>query len=381
MKNFKVGFTLAEVIIVVSILGIIAALTITSLTNNTLGSQNKVKLKKAMATYDKAFNRIVTENEINSDSAVSRLNTPNCTNTSGYFKKAKENIENNNDCIFRTSDGIWWNITDIQRPVIFLGKKEFPSADINLWAKTYNNLEENELISYTMVGRIDKNGAVRVNDLNYETNNPFNNSDFQVAKLYGILGVKTNVGRNYCDCSGNNCCATDCLKSFCLENNNNIRAQGNVWTVFGGTNYNNKNCNGNYVLYNEDRSSKTSFQLYDDGSAVWGGKYYGIVDGNLTMGVNMGSPNISDLKWDKDGNLIEAYSWSILKGTCTKASCPVSPKIPNPVNAPACQNGQNCHFDYSSNEWKPGVDDNDNTEKNRMAWQLIFENYQNAVNK
>ncbi len=55
----KKGFTLAEVLITLSILGVVAALTIPGLIANTQGRQYSVGYKKAIATFGSAINKSV----------------------------------------------------------------------------------------------------------------------------------------------------------------------------------------------------------------------------------------------------------------------------------------------------------------------------------
>ena len=64
--NFKNGFTLAEVLITLVIIGIIAAMTIPSLMNKTNEQETVVAVKKAYSILNQAYQRMVAENgEIN----------------------------------------------------------------------------------------------------------------------------------------------------------------------------------------------------------------------------------------------------------------------------------------------------------------------------
>ena len=60
LKEFR-GFTLAEVLITLVIIGVIAAMTIPTLMNNTNKQEYVSKLKKAYSTLSQATNRIITE--------------------------------------------------------------------------------------------------------------------------------------------------------------------------------------------------------------------------------------------------------------------------------------------------------------------------------
>ena len=60
-RNMKNGFTLAEVLITLVIIGVIAAMTIPTLMNNTNNQELVSKLKKTYSTMAQATNRIIAE--------------------------------------------------------------------------------------------------------------------------------------------------------------------------------------------------------------------------------------------------------------------------------------------------------------------------------
>ena len=82
----KKAFTLAETLITLTILGVVAAITVPMLINKQMESANRTKLKKAMAAYEKALNQMIVDNDVKGDIA-SALNKAGCTITSPYFKK------------------------------------------------------------------------------------------------------------------------------------------------------------------------------------------------------------------------------------------------------------------------------------------------------
>ena len=51
----KLGFTLAEVLITLVIIGVIAAMTVPTLMNNTQGQENKTAFKKAISSMNQAL--------------------------------------------------------------------------------------------------------------------------------------------------------------------------------------------------------------------------------------------------------------------------------------------------------------------------------------
>lgn len=143
MKLFK-AFTLAEIIVVIALLGTIAALTVPSAIKNTTQKANVTKIKKAMMVYDKAisqyyltdynnyraqYNAIPFDpnNELNnytegSDeykdvskrlkneltnkrNEVKRKNTETFAN---YFNAAKKEVAADGTINIMTKDRLWW---------------------------------------------------------------------------------------------------------------------------------------------------------------------------------------------------------------------------------------------------------------------------------
>ena len=137
------AFTLAEVISVVAILGIVAAITIPSTISRSSEGANRVKVKKAMAVYDKALSQYyLTDNYSNFASEystayvldpngeregltgdeltaknnelraartgrINNLNNKYSTIFSNYFN-IRERVPNSNNEVFVTKDGVMW---------------------------------------------------------------------------------------------------------------------------------------------------------------------------------------------------------------------------------------------------------------------------------
>ena len=175
------GFTLAETMIVVVVLGIIATLTIPALVNKNKESVAKTKVRKAMAAYESALNKMIIENDLKSDDTLTAWagNSDNgCANSTNYFKKVQ-----GDGCIFKTSDGIWWDISNIERPLIAFKQDDLITEKANA---------ANDKTAFVLVGRFGNDGSLRVDDLAYETTNDTANSKAQVEKLYSLLGLKSS---------------------------------------------------------------------------------------------------------------------------------------------------------------------------------------------
>ncbi len=97
MKNKK-AFTLAEILITLSILGLVAAIVLPTAINRAKDSANRTKLKKALSMYERAINNIVSDNDFKDINTMDEWGlkdggdnskTYNCANAEKYFKIAQ----------------------------------------------------------------------------------------------------------------------------------------------------------------------------------------------------------------------------------------------------------------------------------------------------
>lgn len=191
------AFTMAETLIVVIVLGIIAMMVIPGLVIKQRESINRSKVRKAMAFYEFVINRIVIENDLKSIEALRNYanSEENCVNSNKYFK-----ISQGEGCTFKTTDGLWWNIQEIDRTIISL-KEINENKQGNTLAETIakaNNTENYD--AFVLVTTMDNHGAFRINDLAWEKTNDTGMSNV-VAKLYDFMIGKNNQQGNN---NGNN---------------------------------------------------------------------------------------------------------------------------------------------------------------------------------
>ena len=106
----KKAFTLAEVLITLSILGVVAALTIPSLVNRQSEMAAIVKLKKAISQFEQVSEVYMAENEAQNivgmvqTKADGTKDTTACGGLSQYFKQ----VTGAGTCDFTTADGVRW---------------------------------------------------------------------------------------------------------------------------------------------------------------------------------------------------------------------------------------------------------------------------------
>ena len=133
LPSSKKAFTLAEVLITLSILGVVAALTIPSLVNRQSEMAAQVKLKKAIANYENVAAVYMVENESTDLSGITKNtagNANDCSNMGNYFKIVKQN--NSNKCIFTTADGVIWLFSTAGNPVI-MDSENSPRYAVSMW--------------------------------------------------------------------------------------------------------------------------------------------------------------------------------------------------------------------------------------------------------
>ena len=159
------GFTLAETMIVLVTLGIVVALTLPSLIRKQVETQNRTKIKKAMTTYEKAFNQMLLDNQLTTNGAILSWADgidANCENTSAYYRK-----EDGSGCLFKNS-GLWWFIGEEEKKIgkVLLSTKKIDENDPNQTlekVREYAKDKDNKTAFY-MTGYIDSKGILRIND-------------------------------------------------------------------------------------------------------------------------------------------------------------------------------------------------------------------------
>ena len=94
------AFTLAETLIVLVILGVVASITIPPLVRRQIESANRTKIKKAMKIYDLVVNNMTTETGIRDINSLQHYAEDNdCEKGSSYFS-----IAEGSGCVFKTKD-------------------------------------------------------------------------------------------------------------------------------------------------------------------------------------------------------------------------------------------------------------------------------------
>ena len=202
MNKFRRNaFTLMETLVTIVILGIVATILVPNLINRQVENANRTRIKKAMASYEKAINYIIIENDIRTTEGIREFGEDdNCKSVRGYFKTVQDGV---NDCIFKTADRVWWNITDLTNPIIILKDSQKDKTMTEL-----KNLARNlsDMTVFALIGRFDDLGTLRVNDNGFEqslTNN-INNRKY-MAKLWGFINNTTfNILSEFDICKQNN---------------------------------------------------------------------------------------------------------------------------------------------------------------------------------
>ena len=192
-----------------------------------------------MAVYDIAIKTIAADNNIRSSSAFDTYSetakNDDCASTSSYFKVVeylkKNGVESK--CLFKTADGMYWDITNTQRPKISVNKNEIGNTN----AKT----------TFVMSARLDKQGVWRINDIAYEETLEDGVSG-SLAKLFnyyektdkyvGINGELANINED-----------TNPQNNNSNNENNNSENQGN------NENQNNSTPQGEQGSSNNDNNS------------------------------------------------------------------------------------------------------------------------------
>ena len=183
-KTKSKGFTLAETIIVLAVLGIIAVIVVPPVIRKNKEAATRLKLKRCMSAYENLVTRIVLENGIKTDSDFKSWadseEKNQCANTSNYFK-----IKKGSGCMFKTYDDVNWYIDDILNPVISVEPYESVQE-----ARQKANEEDNKT-AFFMLTMYDENlDTYRTNDLAYTLENGTEDQKKELQRVYDFLKKK-----------------------------------------------------------------------------------------------------------------------------------------------------------------------------------------------
>ena len=88
----KAAFTLSETLVVLALLGVVAAITIPNLMSRHNQIANKTKIKKAMAIYESVVRNIALTNRLTTTSAIQDKLGADCTSAGKYFSTENINL-------------------------------------------------------------------------------------------------------------------------------------------------------------------------------------------------------------------------------------------------------------------------------------------------
>ena len=360
-KKLIKGFTLAETLIVITVLGIVAMLTVPNVIKQHMEAVARTKIKKSMTVYDLAITKMTVENDLRSDTELIKWSNEvdNCGNTVAYFKTA-----NNKSCEFKTSDGVWWDISDIMNPIIALSEDELHKAQ-----------EEgiNGKTSFKLVASFDRqSGAFRVDDIGYEKlkletqlalapeeqPEDVEENIEELELLFGFIDdkkdkngdsdnvINENVCKSTTSCSGGSCKVFDChgepfaVGTSCKDSDITSCEYKSIdiWDSHGQTAYSGNcsdftditTCSDFSVWTHDDYGNQTAYGWNCSSTDIASCSYVDSVDvyddagNNIGTGRNCSGPNLVDCSeityfWNNVDNV------QINGNTCTgdgeKISC------------------------------------------------------------
>ena len=224
MQNKK-AFTLAEIIVVIVILGLTAMIVLPPLVRKQIENAKRVKLKRIMEVYDYVLNKITVENGIIWDKALNDFASENdCENFQKYFK-----IVEGSGCRFKTADGVWWDISDIQNVIVGFNEDDL----------THKMAKSDSNRAFYLLSWFDQNGSLRVDDLAAA----LGMDKDAITRLFDYINSKTTSSNSDTPKVKTITPYTSCINNYCIKYDKygNMIAQG-------------VNCHGNDIESCEDKA-------------------------------------------------------------------------------------------------------------------------------
>ncbi len=213
--EFKKGFTLAEVLITLVIIGVIAAMTIPTLINKTNEQETVTAVKKAYSVLGQAYQKVIAENGEIIPSTLGENDIEATKNLGEMFAKQLSTLKvcgmsTNEDCFaksgyksFGNNSAIWnYNVSSNQ---FKLRLNDSMSVAFYVWGTSYSNYGDTESLSQVIgLTTVDINGDKGPNVFGKDT------FSFYITK-YGIFpyGTPDDLSNplSSCKTTGHGCAA------------------------------------------------------------------------------------------------------------------------------------------------------------------------------
>ena len=136
-NNYK-AFTLAEVLITLSILGVVAAITVPQIVRYQSERAAITKMRKAISTYERLANEYIAQT---GDSDIKDLVANGCSSLQGYTKmtnavtKTGSGVaDNEKGCLYTAPDGALWFVNSYGNAVVH-DSVDNPKYGLVMWTK------------------------------------------------------------------------------------------------------------------------------------------------------------------------------------------------------------------------------------------------------
>ena len=181
-KKIKVqkGFNLAELLVVISVLGVVSSIMIPAAFNNYKQTQHRVQLEKAMENYDSALRILQIDSSARNMKTLNKNIGKDCSNLKRYFRVLKDE-----GCTFMTTDNVWYQFQeegkkpDLNDVIVAFEKTDFKNAD-----------DESNNGAFIFVADIEK-GKLHINNPGYK--NASHLYKIYVNKTFNFINKNKNA--------------------------------------------------------------------------------------------------------------------------------------------------------------------------------------------
>ena len=125
----KAGFTLAEAVIILVLLGVIAVIVLPNSFHNYIHKKQQTQIKKAIAVYENVIKSFSSQTRGTSMEALESKKGNDCSGIEKIVSIKK--YDDDDGCIILMDNGLWWDFKDLSNTLVSFEREDLTAENAN----------------------------------------------------------------------------------------------------------------------------------------------------------------------------------------------------------------------------------------------------------